>query len=57
MSSHLPIILFLLPFATAICLPMVSLKARTWCRPLALLSTFAMFVVAIGNCLVVVTPV
>lgn len=53
MSSHLPIILFLLPFATAICLPMVSLKARTWCRPLALLSTFAMFVVAIGNCLVV----
>lgn len=53
MSRHLPIILFLLPFATAICLPMVSLRARAWCRPLALLSTFAMVVAAVVNFLAV----
>ena len=38
MRDHLPVILFLVPFATAICLPMVGLKAHGWCRPLALVS-------------------
>ena len=49
MSHHLPVILFLLPFATAICLPMVNLRARGWCRPLALVAVFAMFVTAAVN--------
>ena len=53
MRDHLPVILFLVPFATAICLPMVGLKARGWCRPLALVSLLVMFVLAAGNLLLV----
>ena len=49
MSYQLPVILFLLPFATAICMPMVGLKARRSCRPLALTAVFAMFVTAVVN--------
>jgi multicomponent Na+:H+ antiporter subunit D len=49
MSNQLPVILFLLPFATAICMPMVGQKARRSCRPLALTAVFAMFVAAVFN--------
>jgi multicomponent Na+:H+ antiporter subunit D len=49
MSHHLPVILFLLPFATAICMPMVGSRRRGWCRPMALMATLAMFVVAVIN--------
>ena len=53
MRDHLPVILFLVPFATAICLPMVGLKAHGWCRPMALVSLLVMFVLAVGNLLLV----
>ena len=49
MNEHLPVISFLLPFATAICMPMVGLKARGLCRPLALTAALAMFVVSVIN--------
>ena len=49
MSYHLPVILFLLPFTTAICMPMVGSRRRRWCRPLALAAVFAMCVVAVIN--------
>ena len=53
MRDQLPVILFLVPFATAICLPMVGLKAHGWCRPMALVSLLVMFVLAVGNLLLV----
>ena len=53
MRDHLPVILFLVPFATAICLPMVGLRAHGWCRPLALVSLLVMFGLAIVNLLLV----
>ena len=53
MSDHAPAILFLLPFLTAISLPMVGLKRREWCRPMALVAVFAMSPVALANLLVV----
>ena len=49
MSYHLPVILFLLPFATAICMPMVGSRSRRWCRPMALAAVFAMCVAAVIN--------
>ena len=54
MSDHLPVILFLLPFATAICMPMVGARRRAWCRPMALTAVFAMAVVAVINLWIVV---
>ena len=51
---HLPIILFLLPFATAICMPMVGSRRRHWCRPMALTAIFAMCVAAAINLKLVV---
>ena len=49
MSHQLPVILFLLPFAAAIFMPMVGSKARGLCRPIALLAVFAMFVGALAD--------
>ena len=54
MSDHLPVILFLLPFATAICLPMVGARRSAWCRPMALTALLAMCVVAVINVWIVV---
>ncbi len=54
MSYHLPVILFLLPFATAICMPMVGSRRRGWCRPMALTAVFAMCVAAVINLWIVV---
>jgi len=49
MSHQFPIILFLLPFATAICMPMIGARATNRCRPLALTAMFVMFVTAAIN--------
>ena len=54
MSYHLPVILFLLPFATAICMPMVGSRRRGWCRPMALTAVMAMCVAAVINLWIVV---
>ena len=51
MSYHLPVIIFLIPFLTAICMPMVCLKKRHWCQPLALIAVCAMCVAAVVNLL------
>ncbi|MCH7616028.1 MAG: hydrogenase 4 subunit B, partial [Nitrospinae bacterium] len=53
MSHHLPALLFLLPFLTAISLPMVGLKHREWCRPMAIAAVSAMSVASIANVVVV----
>ncbi len=53
MRDHAPAILFLLPFVTAISLPMVGLKRREWCRPMALVAVSAMGPVALANLMVV----
>jgi multicomponent Na+:H+ antiporter subunit D len=49
MSHHLPVIIFLVPFLTAICMPVVGGKNRHWCRPMALAAVFAMCVTAVVN--------
>ena len=41
MSYQYPAIIFLIPFLTAICMPVVCRKNRDWCRPLALVADFA----------------
>ena len=53
MSDHLPALIFLLPFLTAIFMPMVGLKRRGWCRPMAIAVVFAMSVASIANVVVV----
>lgn len=53
MSDHLPALLFVLPFLTAVSLPMVGLKRREWCRPLALAAVSAMTPIALANLVVV----
>ncbi len=53
MSHHLPALIFLLPFLTAISLPMVGLKHREWCRPMAIAAVSAMNVASIANVVVV----
>jgi multicomponent Na+:H+ antiporter subunit D len=52
--NHLPVILFLLPFVTAICMPMVGSQRRDWCRPMALMAVFAMCFTAVINLWIVV---
>jgi len=49
MNNHLPVIIFSIPFLTAICMPVVGGKNRDWCRPMALAAVFAMCVVAVIN--------
>ena len=49
MSHHLPALLFLFPFLTAISMPMVGLKHREWCRPMALVAVSVMSVTALAN--------
>ena len=53
MSEHLPVFLFLVPFVTAVSLPIVGAKHATWFRPLALGSVSLMSVLAILNVSVV----
>ncbi|MGB7345923.1 MAG: proton-conducting transporter membrane subunit, partial [Pirellulaceae bacterium] len=49
MNEQLPIILFLIPFATAICMPMIGHAKRNWCEPIALAAIVAMGFTAIAN--------
>ena len=49
MTRHLPAILFLLPLGLAICLPLIGMKHREWCRPLAISVMIAMVLVSIAN--------
>lgn len=53
MRDHAPAILFLLPFMTAISLPMVGLKRREWCRPMAVAAVSAMSPIAWANLMTV----
>ena len=46
MSDHLPILVFLVPFLAAICMPLVGLKDPGRCRPLALTALWAMFLLS-----------
>ncbi len=46
---HLPVIIFLIPFLTAIGMPVVCGKNRHWWRPMALAAVFAMCVAAVVN--------
>ncbi len=46
MSDHLPILVFLVPFLAAICMPLVGLKDPGRCRPLALTALGAMFLLS-----------
>ena len=53
MSYHLPAIIFLIPFLTAICMPVMGRKKRQRCRPMALAAGLVMCVTALANlCLV-----
>jgi len=51
MSYQYPAIIFLIPFLTAICMPVVCRKKRDWCRPIALAAVFAMSAAALANLL------
>lgn len=42
MSIQWPVLVFLIPFVTAIAMPLVSLWRRHWCRPLAIAALAAM---------------
>lgn len=53
MTQHLPALLFCIPLLTAISMPMVGLRHRGWCRPMALAAVCAMSVTAVANLLVV----
>ena len=47
--NQLPVIIFLIPFLSAISAPLVGLKHPQWCRPMTMLSVFAMSVAAWVN--------
>lgn len=49
MTRHLPAVLFLLPLGLAICLPLIGIKHREWCRPLALAILSVMVLVSVAN--------
>jgi multicomponent Na+:H+ antiporter subunit D len=51
MSYQYPAIIFLIPFLTAICMPVVCRKKRDWCRPIALAAVCAMSAAALANLL------
>ena len=53
MSRHLPVLLFLLPFLTALVLPVIGLAHRQWCRPMALAAVSGMNGLAVVNCVTV----
>lgn len=53
MSSQLPILLFLVPFVTAVAMPILCAKRRSWCRPLSTAAVFVMVILAVINLRVV----
>ncbi len=55
MNSQLPILLFLVPFVTAVAMPILCARRRSWCRPLTTGAVSVMVVLAIMNLRVVVS--
>ena len=55
MSENLPILLFLVPFVTAVSLPLVGARAPSWCRPLTLVAASITGALALFNLFKVVT--
>ena len=53
MSSQLPILLFLVPFVTAVAMPILCAKRRSWCRPLTTGAVSVMVILAVINLRVV----
>lgn len=49
MNRHLPLILFLLPLSLAICLPLIGMKHREWCRPFVITILIGMVLISIAN--------
>lgn len=49
MTRHLPLILFLLPLGLAICLPLIGIKHREWCRVLVIILVAGMVLVSTAN--------
>ena len=49
MMRHLPAIIFLLPLALAICMPLLGMRKQAWCRPLAIIAMAVMALVALVN--------
>ena len=49
MSDHLPTLVFLIPFVTAICMPLVGLSNPGRCRPVTLTALGAMFLVSMAS--------
>ena len=55
MTEHLPALVFLVPLATAICMPVVGHGRRSVCRPLALLAVATMAVLSLASLWAVVS--
>jgi len=55
MSSQLPILLFLVPFVTAVSMPILCAKRRSWCQPLTTGAISVMVVLAVSNLRVVLS--
>ena len=49
MNSQLPILLFLVPFVTAVAMPILCARRRSWCPPLTMAAVSLMVVLAILN--------
>jgi multicomponent Na+:H+ antiporter subunit D len=49
MTKHLPAILFLLPLGLAICMPLIGMKHREWCRPMTFAILTGMILLSIAN--------
>ena len=55
MTEHLPALVFLVPLATAICMPVAGHGRKGVCRPLALLAVAAMAVLSVASLWAVVS--
>jgi len=55
MSTQLPILLFLVPFVTAVAMPILCANRRSWCRPLTTGAVSVMVILAIINLRIVLT--
>ena len=55
MTEQLPAIIFLIPFLTAIIMPMIGMKSRDWCRPVALAALLTMSAASLTMYAVIVT--
>ena len=48
MRAHLPVLMFLIPFVAAISMPVLGLKHRSLCRPIALVAVSGMSVMSLA---------